>query len=124
MMLPLNLGFVITIPLLFWVVSVILGSKVLQSSYDRDFFYVTHTADYLREAITSDTFETPLAWHLFQMRVSRFDIGKQPNPSTDSRREDRDASTTKTNGAEHESARNGSDQQAPQRRDSSLPQAS
>jgi hypothetical protein len=47
----------------------------LKAAYARDSAYVEKVAEVLREAVKPDIFPTRLEWHLFQMRLSRFDIG-------------------------------------------------
>jgi hypothetical protein len=53
----------------------------LKAEYMLDIAYATKVADLLREAVKPDDFPTTLEWHLFQMRLSRFDIGAVPESS-------------------------------------------
>jgi hypothetical protein len=56
---------------------IFLGVERLKSASARDSTYVKKVADVLREAVKPDDFPTRLEWHLFQMRLSRFDIGAE-----------------------------------------------
>jgi hypothetical protein len=68
----------------------------LKAAYVRDAAYVKKVADVLREAVKPDMFPTRLEWHLFQMRLSRFEIGAEGQ--TPKGRSDTDASRVRTLG--------------------------
>jgi hypothetical protein len=51
--------------------------KKLRASHDRDSRYVGKVVGMLREAVKTDDFPTRLEWHLFQMRLARFDIARE-----------------------------------------------